>query len=217
MISKIKVNVTFYLFYTTQYIYLPQNYTLINYPFLVKKLIAILLLNVHLFNLGGYNLVFKYLIHQSEVQIVKQIYENKVDSTKLVEIKLPVNLPNIHNWSDYVVDHGQLQLKGVYYNYLRYKVTRDTMSFICIANSVKTRLVTANLIIAKEFSDVPLNKKGHEAPLKKVNFTGEYSFQTIQYQFLAFSTTLKTKMNPISYHLNSPFIESPGKPPNASC
>jgi hypothetical protein len=39
-------------------------------------------------------------------------------------------------------------------------VTQDTMSFICIANSVKTRLVNANLIIAKEISDVPLSKKG---------------------------------------------------------
>lgn len=107
----------------------------------MKRFIAILLLNVHLFNLGGYNLVFKYLIHRSEVQIVKQIYENKVDATQLVEIKLPVHLPGIRDWNDYVVDHGQLQLKGVYYNYLRYKVTRDTMSFICIANSVKTRLV----------------------------------------------------------------------------
>lgn len=183
----------------------------------MKKLIAILLLNVHLFNLGGYNLVFKYLIHQSEVQIVKQIYENKVDATKLVEIKIPVSLPGIHDWSDYVVDHGQLQLKGVYYNYLRYKVTRDTMSFICIANSVKTRLVSANLIIAKEFSDVPLDKKGHEAPQKKVNFVGEYNFQAMHYQFLAFSTILKAKMYPISYHLNSPFIESPGKPPDFTC
>ncbi|WP_419698233.1 hypothetical protein [Mucilaginibacter sp. NFX135] len=183
----------------------------------MKRFVAILLLNVHLFNLGGYNLVFKYLIHQSEIQIVKQIYENKVDATKLVEIKLPVHLPNIHDWNDYVVDHGQLQLKGVYYNYLRYKVTRDTMSFICIANSVKTRLVTANLIIAKEFCDVPLSKKGHEAPIKKVSFGNEYSCQMMHYRFLTFSTTLKTTMNPIFYHLSSPFIESPGKPPNFTC
>lgn len=185
---------------------------------MVKKLIAILLLNVHLFNLGGYNLVFQYFIHQSEVQIVKEIYENKVDATKLVEIKIPVHLPNIHSWNSYVHDQGQLQLKGVYYNYLRYKVTQDTMSFICIANSVKTRLVNANLIIAKEISDVPLSKKGaHDSSQKKVNTGSEYSFQVMHYQFLSYGRTLKEKPNPISYHLNSPFIESPGKPPNSAC
>ncbi len=193
-----------------------QLYTLTKF-LLVKRLIAILLLNVHLFNLGGYSLVFEYFIHRSEVQIVKQIYENKVDATKLVEIKIPVHLPKIHSWNGYVRDQGQLQLKGVYYNYLRYKVTQDTMSFICIANSVKTRLVNANLIIAKEISDVPLSKKGHDSSQKKINAGGEYSFQVMHYQFLSYGRTLKVKPRPIAYHVNSPFIESPGKPPNSAC
>ncbi|WP_031267181.1 hypothetical protein [Mucilaginibacter oryzae] len=181
----------------------------------MKRLIAILLLNVHLFNMGGYNLAFQYFIHRSEVQIVKEIYENKVDKTKLVEIKIPVHLPNISSWDGYVKDQGQLQLKGVYYNYLRYKVTRDTMSFICIANAVKTRLVSANLIIAKELNDVPLSKKGHEAPMKKIGAANDYSFQVIRYRFLTYGTVLKLKPNTLHYLHNSPFIESPGKPPNA--
>jgi len=183
----------------------------------VKRLIAILLLNVHLFNLGGYQVVFQYFIHQSEIQIVKEIYENKIDATKLVEIKIPVHLPGIKKWDHYVRDNGQLQLKGVYYNYLRYKMAPDTMSFICIANAVKTRLVTANLIIAKEINDVPLSKKGHDSSLKKVNTGNDYSFTVVNYQFSTFSTLLKQDLSPISYHLNQPYIESPGKPPNHSC
>jgi hypothetical protein len=182
----------------------------------VKRIIAILLLNVHLFNLGGYQFVFQYFIHQSEVQIVKEIYENKIDATKLVEIKIPVHLPGIQKWNNYVRDNGQLQLKGVYYNYLRYKMSPDTMSFICIANSVKTRLVSANLIIAKEINDVPLSKKGHDN-LKKVSFGNDYNFQVINYRFVAFSTLLKPIASPIICHLNNPYIESPGKPPNFTC
>ena len=181
----------------------------------MKRLIAILLLNVHLFNLGGYNLAFQYFIHRSEVQIVKEIYENKVDATKLVEIKIPAHMPNIKSWDNYVSDQGQLQLKGVYYNYLRYKITRDTMSFICIANAVKTRLVSANLIIAKEISDVPLSKKGHEAPTKKVGGISEYAFHVPHYQFITYGSTLKVKPNTLLYLHTSPFIESPGKPPNS--
>lgn len=184
---------------------------------MVKRFIAILLLNVHLFNLGGYNLVAQYFIHQSEVQIVKEIYENKIDATKLVEIKIPVHLPGIHKWKDYVRVNGQLQLKGVYYNYLRYKMAPDTMSFICIANSVKTRLVSANLIIAKEINDVPLSKKGHDSSLKKGSTNNDYSFTAMNYQFAAFSTPLKVNISPIIYHLNFPYIESPGKPPNFTC
>ncbi len=183
----------------------------------MKRFIAILLLNVHLFNLGGYQFVFQYFIHQSEVQIVKEIYENKIDATRLVEIKIPVHLPGIKKWDNYVRDCGQLQLKGVYYNYLRYKMSPDTMSFICIANSVKTRLVSANLVIAKEINDVPLSKKGHDSSQKKVNTSNEYSFTAVDYQFMAFSTLLKPSTGPISYQLNNPYIESPGKPPNSIC
>lgn len=182
----------------------------------MKRLIAILLLNVHLFNLGGYHFVFQYFIHQSEVQIVKEIYENKIDATKLVEIKIPVHLPGIKKWDHYVRDNGQLQLKGVYYNYLRYKMSPDTMSFICIANSVKTRLVSANLVIAKEINDVPLSKKSHDS-LKKSGAGNEYSFQVLNYQFVAFSTLLKAIASPIAYHISDPYIESPGKPPNFTC
>lgn len=184
----------------------------------MKRFIAILLLNVHLFNLGGYHFVFQYLINQSDVQIVKQIYENKIDATKLVEIKIPVHMPGIHPWKSYVRLNGQLQLKGVYYNYLRYKMSPDTMSFICIANSVKTQLVTAGLVIAKELNDVPLSKKGHDSSsLKKVNVGGDYNFTVLHYQFTTFSTVLKAETSPIIYHLHHPYIESPGKPPNFSC
>jgi len=182
----------------------------------VKRFIAILLLNVHLFNLGGYQFVFQYFIHQSEIQIVKEIYENKIDATKLVEIKIPVHLPGIKKWDRYVRDNGQLQLKGVYYNYLRYKMSPDTMSFICIANSVKTRLVSANLIIAKEINDVPVSKKGHDS-LKKSGTGNDYSFHVINYQFMAFATLLKVIPSPILCQLNNPYIESPGKPPNFTC
>ncbi|XHR96810.1 hypothetical protein ACFJIV_09195 [Mucilaginibacter sp. UC70_90] len=164
----------------------------------MKRLIAILLLNVHLFNLGGYSLVFEYFIHRSEVQIVKEIYENKVDATKLVEIKIPVHLPKIHSWNGYVRDQGQLQLKGVYYNYLRYKVTQDTMSFICIANSVKTRLVNANLIIAKEISDVPLSKKTHDSSQKKINAGGRIQLPGYALPILILRKDIKGKTTPYS-------------------
>jgi len=90
------------------------------------------------------------------------------------------------------------------------------MSFICIANSVKTRLVSANLVIAKEINDVPISKKGHDS-LKKSGTGNDYSFHIINYQFMAFSTLLKVIPSPILCQLNNPYIESPGKPPNFTC
>ena len=182
----------------------------------MKRFFAILLLSVHLFYTGGYGLFFQYFIHQSEVQMVKQIYENKVDATQLIQIKLPMHNPQMQDWPDYEHVQGQIQLKDNYYNYVGVKMTKDTMYLVCIANSVKTRLVSANLIVAKDVSDVPLSKKGSEAQVKKAAGGIEYNNPIVYYSFVTFSQTLKGHENPISTKLTNPYIESPGKPPNFS-
>ena len=159
-------------------------------------------------------MLYQYYIHQSDVQIVKEIFDNKVNDAKLVEIKVPVNMPTIQDWTEYEVIQGQIQLKDTYYNYVRLKMTRDTMYFVCIPNSVKTRLAKANVIAAKEFSDVPLTKKGHEAPVKKINSISDYNLQSFTYEYASFETDVKPVSRTISFVLDKPFFDSPGKPPN---
>ncbi|RYU92458.1 hypothetical protein EWM62_03210 [Mucilaginibacter terrigena] len=181
----------------------------------MKRFVALFLLSIHLFNTGGYSLVFQYFIHQSEVQIVKQIYENKVDATQLVQIKVPLKSPGITDWPDYERVQGQIQLKDGFYNYVGVKMTRDTMFLVCVANSVKTKLFNANIIVAKNFSDVPLSKKGQDAPIKKTqSATSEYNNPAVNYIFLSFADSIDRRENPISSKLTEPYIESPGKPPN---
>ena len=180
----------------------------------MKRFFAFTLLCVHLFYIGGYSLFFQYYILKSETQIVKQIYENKVDATQLIQIKLPVHMPEIEDWPDYERAQGQIQLKDNYYNYLGVKMTKDTMYLVCIANSVKTRLANANIIVAKDISDVPLSKKGAEQNAKKASVGFEYNIPQSGHQFLAFADVIEPQDNPTSTNLTNPYIESPGKPPN---
>lgn len=167
--------------------------------------------------MGGYSLLFQYYIHQSDVKMVKEIFDNKVDNAKLIEIKIPVNMPTIQDWDEYEVITGQIQLKDAYYNYVRLRMTRDTMYFVCVPNTNKTRLVNANIITAKEINDVPISKKGHEAAVKKVNSLSEYNIQAFQYNYVAPETQLKPNDKSIFVKITDPFIASPGKPPNFGC
>ena len=183
----------------------------------MKRFFAIFLLCVHLFYIGGYNLFFQYYILKSETQMVKQIYENKVDATQLIQIKLPVHMPEIVDWPDYEHAQGQIQLKDVYYNYLGVKMTKDTMYLVCIANSVKTRLANANIIVAKDVSDVPLSKKGTEQTAKKASAGFEYNIPQCTYNLFSFKDVIEVNEVPISSSLLNPYIESPGKPPDHTC
>jgi hypothetical protein len=149
--------------------------------------------------------------------MVKQIFDNKINNANLIEIKIPVHMPTMTNWTDYEVVEGQIQLKDAYYNYVRLKMTRDTMFFVCIPNSTKTRLVNANVITAKEINDVPLSKKGHDSAVKKINVLSEYNLQAFEYKYSEFEIHLKKGDKLLSYRLNDPYIDSPGKPPNFHC
>jgi hypothetical protein len=179
----------------------------------LKRLFAIVLLSVHLFNIGGYALFYQYFIHQADVQMVKEVYNDKINDSRFVELKIPVHMPTVTDWTDYEVVAGQVQLKDAYYNYIKLKMTRDTMYFICLPNTTKTRLVAANIITAKEVSDVPMSKKGEQA-LKKVSTSDEYSLPVFKYQYAPFETLNKPCYTNVAVVIHSPYIESPGKPPN---
>lgn len=176
-----------------------------------------MLLGAHLFSLGGYTLVFKYLIHQSDVQIVKQMYAGKPGSQKLIELKIPVHMPTVQDWTDYEPIVGQIELADGYYNYVGLKMTRDTMSLLCLPNHVKTQLVKENFIMAKDFTDVPMSKKGAEPLAKKVNLGYDHVYQVLDCTYTQLATLVKPVIVKEHIHLDHPYIESPGKPPNASC
>ncbi len=123
-------------------------------------------------------------------------------------------MPTISDWTEYEEIVGQIQLKDAYYNYVRLKMTRDTMYFICLQNTDKTRLVSANVITVKEISDVPVSKKGQAPVSKKVNTLSEYNLQTFKYSYAVVGISVKKNNAMLSFQLINPFIESPGKPPN---
>ena len=127
-------------------------------------------------------------------------------------------MQTIQDWPEYEHIEGQIQLNGGYYNYIRLKMTKDTMSFICLANDVKTNLVKANIIVAKNINDVPLSKKG-AAPssVKKDNPGYDNVYQVLQCNYTAFAQTVRIIDHTRLSSLTDPYIESPGKPPNASC
>jgi hypothetical protein len=146
--------------------------------------------------------------------MVKQVFDEKINDARLIEIKIPAHSPVLTDGDDYEVVSGQIQLKNAFYNYVKLKITQDTMYFVCLPNTAKTRLVNANIVTAKEISDVPLSKNGHAPSAKKVSALSEYNLQAFNYRFSMFSVFVKQYNKPVSLKPVVPYIESPGKPPN---
>ena len=177
-----------------------------------------MLLGAHLMMLGGYALLVDYFIKRSDTEIVKQMYAAKPGSQKLMELKIPVHMPTIQDWTEYVHVVGQIQLNDGYYNYVGIKMSRDTMSLLCLPNHVKDKLVKAHLIIAKDINgNVPISKKGAEPLTKKISSGYDNVYQLVNCDFKPIGSHINVVTNGILPTVPDPYIASPGKPPNVSC
>src|ERR1700748_1665516 len=140
------------------------------------------MLLVILFNLGGYSLFFQYMINRSDNKIIYRINHNHYRNSELVEVKIPVNLPTLQDWTEYAEVSGQVQFKNNKYNYAEIKMTRDTLYLLVIPNHDRTKLVNANIIYAKQVNDIPLSKKSHNSLIKKSISETEYRYTTLNYK-----------------------------------
>lgn len=169
-----------------------------------------------LFNTGGYQLLFQYLIYVSDSAVNNQINTNGYKSADLQLVKIPVHL-NIVDWDDFKPVSGEIKVNDRYYNYAQLKMTRDTMYMMCLHNNDHVRLQNAGSAYAKDVSDAPQNKHSHD-PLGKKNIAvSEYNCQFFSYNYTALGIFLKQSTWFIINHSDTPFIESPGKPPNNAC
>ena len=126
--------------------------------------------------------LFQYFIYQSNKFNEEQISKNLYKASDLVEIKIPVNLPKITNWNSYERISGTIQLQENWYNYVKLKMTRDTLFVMCVPNYKTTRLINANIIYAREVSEAPLNAKKQAMPLKSI----------AMFKYIPLTATVKT-------------------------
>jgi len=178
----------------------------------LKKSVAIGFLFLQLFSLCGQIVLYQFFLYKSNKFFNEQISKNRYKIDDLVDIKVPVTTPNIQDWSNYVNIKGQVQFKNTCYNYVKLKITRDTIYLKCVPNYESTRLFNQNIINAKQIADIPFNKKEH-VPFGKVNSLGMYNYQAIQFRFSI--PVVLVKRCPINIPSNIIYstIPVPGQPP----
>jgi hypothetical protein len=178
----------------------------------LKKLIAHTLLFIHLFSIGGPLAVHQCLVYQSDKLFNDQISKNYYNIDDLIEVRIPVNMPNASDWKEYENLSGQVQFANSGYNYVKMKVTRNAIYLMCIPNYKTTHLISQNIIYAPQIQDIPASKKDH-VPFGKINLLA-YSHQIIQYKFSIPIIVFRKAV--CSHHSIIPnsSIAGPGQPPD---
>jgi len=182
----------------------------------LKKIIAATLLSIYLFNIGGQLVLHQYFVYLSDKFFNEQINNGQYNIGELTEVKIPVNMPGITDWSSYENIAGQIKFENASYNYVKMKITRHTLYLMCVPNYVTTHLANQNIIGAKRVKDAPVHKKNH-VPYGKTMVLNKFSFAFLQFKFTPpFKGTAITIVQPVQQLLHhSPDI--PEQPPRLSC
>ena len=179
----------------------------------MKKLLALILLLVHFFNLAGYTFLFGYLGQQSTEHITRQIEQHQYDDAELVEIRIPLNLPYITSWGSYERIDGEITINGSHHNYVKRKVSGDTLYLLCLPNRDKDELQVAKSNFGTDAND--LGGKQETQQVKKGAMFTQYQIQDADYAIASRMVDGLMIYPLITSSLTDSFIDKHGRPPRS--
>lgn len=186
----------------------------------MRRLTAILLLLVFLFNLGGYQLMFLQLEKESGRQLLAQIDSNAYNESDLIEIRVPINLPYHQNWTDYERYDGEVVVDGVHYNYVKRRLVNDSMSFLCLPNTDRSRLQNARETFFSLVNDIETQdgKQTQSDPVSKLTKSNVVECDVPEVWLISFSGNAvgKQVFVSITNHLPQSYLDVKDRPPMLS-
>ena len=132
----------------------------------VKKIAAILLLSLMVFNLAGYHWLFSAIEKKATAKLEQKISTGEFSEEQLVEIRIPLNMP-YYSDKDYENVYGETDFNGEHYRYVKRKVSGNILYLLCLPNKEKTNIAKVENEFTKAVNDIPANKQGSQ---QKNNF-----------------------------------------------
>jgi len=110
----------------------------------MKKIAAILLMGILLFNWYGYKLLSIYLEDRADRQLEARLDTDRYDESQLISIKVPSSRLSYYNsTTQFERVDGQIEVGGIQYKYVKRRLFNDSIELLCIPNHTAMRLQTA--------------------------------------------------------------------------
>ena len=190
-------------------------YLLVN-KLALKKIITIFFLGIYLFNMVGYRGIFNFFERSISETLITQLDNGKYNDAELVELKIPYPMLYVNNWTDYQRYDGELEVQGIHYNYVKRKLSNDTLYLLCLPNREKTKLSAAKIDYLKNTNDIanPLGgKKSSSSNTGHKAFYWEHHNFTTSCSPAAPAVSLTTSYCSAQFKLHGAFILTPFQPP----
>lgn len=184
----------------------------------MKKIAAILVLGIFLFNWFGYRVVTSLLEAKADARLEAQLDNNNYNESDLISLKVPANLPYYATSKSYERTDGEIEIDGIHYNYVKRRFYNDSLEYLCIPNKTKLRLTNARDDFFKLVNDIqhPSQKKtGNSISIK--NLLTEYYQDENNWSLKACLADETTRYPYYLTILCTPVRDPQELPPDASC
>jgi hypothetical protein len=166
----------------------------------LKKLLAILLLVVLLFNIVGYKFVANYFELKATNDLQESLYNKKYAESDLVTLKLPFVLPYTSNSKEFESFEGNIDIKGINYQYVKKRIYNDTLELLCIPNFTKTSINNAKNDFANQLNDFTTSNTSKKLP-SNILLKSTISDFTEVHHFDIYTFFQSAKLKHGSYHI----------------
>jgi hypothetical protein len=184
----------------------------------MRKIAAILLMCLLLFNWYGYKFVTYYLQEKADTQLQARIDVNDYDESQLIEIKVALNMPYQNNQTGFERQYGEIQLGGKIYTYVKRKVEDGYLILKCLPNTAKQNIKTVDNILFNINNGIDQEHSGskNNSPLSSVvkNIFSDYDDYSFNYNLNNFLTSQKQFLlseSSFLYSISLPVAEQPPK------
>jgi hypothetical protein len=184
----------------------------------VKKIAAIILLGLLLFNWVGYQLYTAVLQSRADETLIASIDRDNYSDADLISIKVPsLHLSSYVNSKEFQRVDGKIEIAGIQYNYVKRRYYQGTLELLCIPNTAATRLQTANNEFFKLVNDLQhpgQSKKTDQHTNSFKGFSAEYFSSANQYSLAGQSRLIGKPADHYLFQIPVVYLSGATQPPD---
>ena len=125
----------------------------------MKKITAIFLVLLLLFNALGFFGLFVGLQYKTKLDLVQRLDNDDYLVEETVTLKVPLALPYHIDSDEFERVDGEIEHNGEFYQLVKQKLEKDTLYIVCIKDHDSKRIKQALTDYVKTFTDKPIDAK----------------------------------------------------------
>jgi hypothetical protein len=153
---------------------------------------------------------------KADQSLEARLDKNQYDESRLIEMRVPLNLPYQNDWTAFERFDGEVEVDGVHYKYVKRKIEKGQLVVLCIPNDTKMQIKSSAEEYFRMINDLDNDKPGKNTEKSSFAYKGffnEYRGQNNEWSFNSPEFASQALLNYPTDLIPSRYQRIPGQPP----